>query len=67
MKYSTTIAGIIAAIALPVLGDLGFSQVCSQEILGIGVPFFLSLPGLAMAYIGRVRMGDVTFAGFRKN
>ncbi len=66
MKYSMTIAGIIGAIALPLIGDLGFSEACSQEIAGIGIPYFLSLPGLVLAYVGRLRQGDVTPGGFIK-
>lgn len=64
--YSLTIAGIIAAIGIPLLGEIGFTEVCSQQIFGIGIPFFLSLPGLIAAYIGRLKVGDVTIAGFRK-
>lgn len=63
MNYSVTIAGIIGALALPLLGQWGFSDACSQEIMGIGVPYFLSIPGLLVAYLGRVRQGDVNLFG----
>lgn len=66
MNYSVVIAGIITAAALPLLGEWGFSETCSQEIAGIGVPYFLSLPGLLIAYFGRLRQGDVRFSGFKK-
>jgi hypothetical protein len=67
MNYSVTIAGIIGAIALPLLGQWGFSEACSHEILGVGLPTILALPGLITAYIGRVRQGDVNVAGFKKH
>lgn len=51
---------------LPLIAQIGFSEACSQEVLGIGVPWFLSLPGLITAYIGRVRQGDVNLFGVVK-
>lgn len=61
------IAGIIAAIGLPVLGQWGFTETCSQEILGISITTFLSLPGLITAYIGRLRQGDINAAGIKRS
>jgi hypothetical protein len=66
MNYSVTIGGIIAALVLPVLAQWGFSETCSQEILGVGIPTLLTLPGLVTAYFGRLRQGDVTKLGFKK-
>lgn len=66
MKYSLTIAGLIGAVALPLIGQIGFSETCSQEILGLGVPWLLTLPGIVTAYIGRLRQGDITPAGVIK-
>ena len=62
MKYSMTTGGILLAIAIPVLGSLGFSEICANEVVMVG----LSLPGLITAWIGRVRQGDVTILGFKK-
>lgn len=67
MNYSVTIAGILGAVALPLLGEWGFSEACSQQIMGIGVPYFLSLPGLVIAYIGRQRHGDLKLSGAYKH
>lgn len=66
MNYSVTIAGIIGAAVLPLLAQLGFSDACSQEVLGVGVPYLLSVPGLLVAYVGRLRQGDVSLGGFKK-
>jgi len=66
MNYSTTIAGLIGAVLLPILAQWGFSEACSTEVLGLSTPFLLSLPGIAMAWIGRVKAGGIHFSGMRK-
>lgn len=66
MKYSLTQGGILAAVLIPVIVSLGFSDSCSNEIVSQSLPFLSSLPGAVMAWIGRYRMGDVTLAGFKK-
>lgn len=66
MNYSVTITGLLMTIGLPLLGQWGFSETCSQEILGVGVPYLLMLPGIVTAWYGRHRVGDITVAGFRK-
>lgn len=66
MNYSVTIGGVAAALVLPLLAQWGFSGACQQEILGIGVPTLLSLPGLITAYIGRYRQGDIKLSGIKK-
>jgi len=62
MKYSLTAGGILVAIAGLLLGKIGFSEACSNEIVEIG----FAAPGLLMAWIGRVRQGDVNILGFKK-
>lgn len=66
MQYSVTIAGLVAAVGLPLLGQWGFSEACSQELLGVGVPYLLSLPGIVVAYFGRLKHGDIKISGFKK-
>ncbi|MDP1570822.1 MAG: hypothetical protein Q8L86_12560 [Vicinamibacterales bacterium] len=59
---SLTIFGIFTAVAGTALVQLGFSEVCSNEIIA-------NLPaavGGAIAYYGRWRQGDVTLFGVRK-
>ena len=65
-NYSTTIAGIISAFALPAIVSLGFSESCSGEIVGIGVPTLLSIPGLVVAWWGRYKTGGITAFGSKK-
>lgn len=62
MKYSLTISGLVAAVALPLIASLGFSDVCANEVLQIG----LTLPGIFIAWIGRVRQGDVNLLGVKQ-
>lgn len=61
-KYSLTMSGIIVAVALPLLGKVGFTDICSNEILDVALP----LIGGAIAWFGRVRVGDVSMWGIRK-
>ncbi len=62
MKYSFTMGGLVVAVALPLLVQLGFSEQCGGEIMAI-LP---TLPGIAMAWYGRMRQGDVTPLGVKK-
>lgn len=62
MKYSLTIAGLVAAIAVPSIASLGFSDVCANEVWQIG----LTLPGILIAWIGRIRQGDVNLLGVKQ-
>ena len=66
MNYSMTIGGIVAAVALPLLVQAGFTDQCSNEITAKVLPYVSALPGLVAAYFGRVRHGDVTLGGFKK-
>lgn len=61
-NYSLTIAGLVGAIALPLLVNIGFSDGCANEV----VAFLMPLPGIITAWIGRVRQGDVTILGAKK-
>ena len=61
MKYSLTTTGLLMALALPILGAVGFSEACANEVVLVG----LALPGIITAWIGRVRQGDVNIFGFR--
>jgi hypothetical protein len=59
---SQTILGVIVAVVIPVLTQLGFSSTCSNEIVTLALP----LMGGAWIWFNRVSKGDVTIAGFRK-
>lgn len=58
--------GIIVAVAVPLLVQWGFTDTCSNEIVGKLAPVLGSLPGLVMAWIGRLRAGGLSVGGFRK-
>ena len=67
MGYSTTMIGIIGTIALPYLVQVGFSQTCGSEILGISAPLLAAVPGAALAWWGRMNAkGPTTVGGWRK-
>jgi hypothetical protein len=59
---SITIQGILLMALLPLLVQAGFSESCANEIS----TFVSMLPGMAWAWYGRVRQGDVTILGFKK-
>jgi hypothetical protein len=59
---SLTISGIFVAVFGTILLKLGFSEVCSNEIIA-NAPLAI---GSIMAYIGRIRKGDLKFLGTRK-
>lgn len=61
-KYSLTIAGVVVSVAGTVLVQVGFSDACSNEIIKMA-PVIV---GGIMSYIGRLRNGDVTVAGFKQ-
>ncbi len=58
---SVTMWGIMLAVAVPILVQLGFSDGCANEIMTIAP----TLPGLAIAWYGRMRVGDVDVLGRR--
>ena len=62
MKYSTTMAGLVGAVALPVLLSFGLSETCAGEVW----TFIAPLPGIILAWYGRYQAGGVTVLGVRK-
>lgn len=60
-KYSLTYTGIFTMMALPLLGQLGFSDQCSGEVANI----LLMAPGAIMGLYGRYRNGGVDKLGRR--
>lgn len=54
---SKIISGILISLAGPALIQWGFSESCSGEISGIVVPLLAALPGAALAWWARVKMG----------
>ena len=59
---SLTISGIIVSVVGTILLRLGFSEICSNEIIA-NAPLVI---GGVMSWIGRVRKGDLTWLGTRK-
>lgn len=62
MKYSLTTGGILIAVVGTLLAKSGFSELCSNEII-TNTPLVI---GSVIAWIGRVRKGDINMLGFRK-
>ena len=62
MNFSLTISGIIIAVAGTILTKVGFSDICSNEIIS-NAPLVI---GGVIAWVGRVRKGDINMLGFRK-
>ena len=50
---------IITAAGLPILAKLGFSEVCSNEVLSLALP----LPGAIWAWYESVKSGHFTLGG----
>lgn len=59
---SLTISGLLVAVVGTILVKLGFSEACSNELIA-NAP---GAVGILMAWVGRVRQGDVNFLGVRK-
>ena len=59
---SLTIIGILISVAGTILLKLGFSEVCSNEIVSY-IPLFI---GGAISWVGRVRAGGINLLGMRK-
>lgn len=66
MNFSMTMVGILVAVGVPLLAKLGFSDECSNQLINVVVNYVTPLVGAAIAWVGRVRAGGVTMAGFRK-
>ncbi len=66
-KFSLTISGILVMVVGTFLVEsIGISEACSGEIQ-VKISQYLPLVGGAvMAWIGRIRKGDVTNLGFKK-
>ena len=59
---SVTITGIIISVAGTFLLKAGFSEVCSNEVIA-NAPMVI---GGIVAWYGRVRKGDISIFGIRK-
>jgi hypothetical protein len=54
-------------LALPFLvNTLGISDACSNELTAKAVEYAPMAIGIPMAWIGRVRHGDITMGGWKK-
>lgn len=65
MKYSLTTGGILVSVAGLFLVQYGFTEACSGEIMSKIGPILGALPGLVLAWIGRVRAGGVNALGVK--
>ena len=50
---------IITAVGLPVLAKIGFSEVCSNQLINLALP----LPGAVWAWFASVKAGHFTLGG----
>ena len=66
MNYSMTQGGLLVAVVGILLVQFGFSDSCSNEIIAQTSPIVGALPGIIMAWVGRVRAGGVTILGMKK-
>ncbi len=67
-KYSLVIGGVIVSVLGTVLVTaFGFTDSCSSEIISKIMPWIPAVIGGGMSYIGRIRIGDVTPLGFKKD
>lgn len=63
MKYSLTSGGILVAVVGTLLTQWGFSEQCGNELIQ-NTPLLI---GSIIAWIGRIRRGDINIAGFKKS
>lgn len=59
--YSGTFFAAIVVAVVPTLIQWGFSEVCANEIVSIGLPFLVA----GIVCLWRWAKGDVSIAGFR--
>ena len=64
-KFSLTTGGLLIAVLGAVFVQLGFSDVCSNQIINVIVPILGMIPGIGIAQYGRVRAGGINFIGVR--
>ena len=62
MKYSLTMSGILVSVIGTAVMQLGFSESCTNELVQ-NVPLII---GSALAWVGRIKAGNVTVAGFKQ-
>ena len=64
MKPSLTISGLVVILLGFLFEQFGveIAQAEIQSFINVG----LQIIGLVMAYVGRVRVGDITALGFKK-
>lgn len=59
MKYDLGSAGIISAIALPLLITFGLSDTCANEVWTVVAP----MPGAILAWYARMKNGETDVLG----
>ena len=63
MNFSLTIAGVIAMALATLAKAINYELPYTQEALSESIYNLLQIIGLITAYIGRVRLGDITWYG----
>lgn len=61
-NFSLTLAGVVVSVAGTLLVKFGFDEACSSQIIQLA-PVLI---GGAISYIGRIRAGGLSLAGFKK-
>lgn len=67
MNYSVTIAGIIASLIGTIAKQLNYELPFTGEEISNAILVILSVGGLVVAYIGRVRKGDIDWLGRKRS
>jgi hydrogenase/urease accessory protein HupE len=66
-NYSMTIAGILAMVLGAIAKQLNRQLPASEQDIANAITTVIQVLGLLLAYIGRVRQGDITWYGARKS
>ena len=64
-NYSMTIAGVLAMVLGAVAKQINHQLPVSEQDLANSISTVIQILGLFLAYIGRVRHGDITWYGAR--
>lgn len=65
--YSLTLSGVLVMVfGTFLVQNLGISEACSGELQVKVTEWIPLVGGAVMAWIGRIRKGDVTAAGIKK-
>lgn len=66
-NYSVTIAGILAMVLGAIAKQINHQFPVSEQDLANAISTGVQIIGLVLAYIGRVRQGDINWWGGKKS